>query len=192
MAKPRAVPLVLGLLAAVVLAALRPAAATVYYARDEALEMAFPKGTTIQRRTAFLTEAQLAEVKRRTGAEPASKMFSYYRGVAADGAVLGYAVVDSRVVRTMSEALLIVLAPNGEVQRVVLLAFHEPPEYGPNAQWLAQFGGRRATDGAWRVGHDVHGIAGATLTAHAARDAVSQVAVLHELVMVPEEVALKR
>jgi Na+-translocating ferredoxin:NAD+ oxidoreductase RnfG subunit len=105
---------------------------------------------------------------------------------------VGYAVVDSRIVRTMSEALLVVLARNGEVQRVVLLAFHEPPEYGPGEQWLTQFGGRRATDNAWRVGHDVHGISGATLTAHAARDAVSQIAVLHELVMVPAEVALKR
>jgi Na+-translocating ferredoxin:NAD+ oxidoreductase RnfG subunit len=192
MTKPRALSLVLGLLATVGVGALRPARATVYFARDEALEMAFPKGTTVERRTVFLTEAQLAEVKGRTGDEPASKMFSYYRGVAPDGAVVGYAVVDSRVVRTMSEALLIVLAPNGEVQRVVLLAFHEPPEYGPSEKWLSQFGGRRATGDAWRVGHDVHGIAGATLTAHAARDAVSQVVVLHQLVMAPEEVALGR
>ena len=180
------------LVGALGLTALRPAVAEVFYARDEALEMAFPDGTTIQRRTAFLTEAQLETVKRRTGVEPDSKLFSYYRGVAPDGVVVGYAVVDSRVVRTMSEALLIVLAPTGEVQRVVLLAFHEPPEYGPDEQWLAQFGGRRATENAWRVGHDVHGISGATLTAHAARDAVSQVTVLHELVMAPAELALKR
>lgn len=178
----RCSPLV-ALVLLLVLGAAPAASAEVYYARDEALALAFPAGTTVEPRTAFLTDAQAAALGTDTAA---SKLFTYYRGV-HDGRVIGYAVIDSHIVRTLPEAFMAVLKPDGSVDRVVMLAFYEPPEYAPAERWLEQFAGRRhhpAGDG-WRVGRDVHGISGATLTANAMADAMRRIVLLYELVIRP-------
>jgi hypothetical protein len=79
-----------------------------------------------------------------------------------------------------------VLDPGGSITRVLLLAFYEPPEYRPPDRWLAQFSGRREGDGRdWRVGRGVHGLSGATLTAHAVSDALHRILVLYDLVIRP-------
>lgn len=122
----------------------------------------------------------------RAGTAPESRLFTYYRGT-RDDALTGFAVIDIHTVRTLPEALLVVLTPTGTVERVVLLAFHEPPEYRPSERWLGQFAGRRLDTDGWRVGRDLHGISGATLTAHAVRDAVRRIVALHAVVMQPTE-----
>ena len=45
------------------------------------------------------------------------------------GAVVGRAYVDTHVVRTKRESLLISVDPNGRVRRIDVTAFLEPPEY---------------------------------------------------------------
>jgi hypothetical protein len=171
------------LLAAAVLAVVTTAArAEVFYAKDEALALAFPEGTTVQSRTAILTDAQV-DVCKAKNVDVGSKLFTYYTGT-RDGKVVGYAVIDSHVVRTLPEAFMAVLSPDGAVQKVVLLAFYEPPEYAPSAKWLQQFEGKQL-DGGWRVGGDVHGIGGSTLTAHAMAGAVRKIVFLFDLVIRP-------
>jgi hypothetical protein len=156
--------------------------AKVFLAKDEALAVAFPAGTVVEPHNAFLSDEQLATLKAE-GIELDSKMVTYYRGV-RDGEIVGYAVIDSHIVRTLPEAFMAVLAPDGTIQRVVMLAFYEPPEYAPRESWLAQFEGRREGSG-WRVGRDVHGISGATLTAHAIAGALRKIVALYGLVMRP-------
>jgi hypothetical protein len=146
--------------------------------------MAFPDGAVAESVSAVLTEAQIAEVKALAGVDVDSKLFTYFRGV-LDGKVVGYAVIDSRVVRTEPEVFMAVLKPDGVVDRVVMLAFYEPPEYKPPDRWLQQFEGRRLDSGAWRVGGDIHGLSGSTLTAHAIRDSLRKIAALHKVVMSP-------
>jgi hypothetical protein len=158
------------------------ARAEVFYARDEALALAFPDDATVEPQTAFLTAAHVTAVKQRAGVDLDSLLFHYYVG-RRDGAVVGYAVIETHVVRTLPETLLIVLTPDGVVERVTLLAFYEPREYMPAARWLMQFNGRKGHDGGWRVGHDVHGITGATLTANGASQALRKTMVLYELIM---------
>ncbi len=161
-----------------------PAGAEVFLARDEALALAFPAGTTVETVNAFLTDEQVEAVERLAGVQVESRLFSYQRGT-RDGEVVGYAVIDSHVVRTLPEAFMAVLGPDGEIRRVVLLAFYEPSEYRPPERWLGQFEGRRLNGEPWRIGHDVHGLSGATLTAQALRDALRKIVVLHDLVMRP-------
>jgi len=158
------------------------ARAEVFYAKDEALALAFPEGTKVESHTAVLTDAQLEACKAKQ-IDVGSKLFTYYTGT-RDGTIVGYAVIDSHVVRTLPEAFMAVLSPDGAVQKVVMLAFYEPPEYGPPAKWVDQFEGKRL-DGGWYVGTDVHGIGGATLTAHAMTDAVHKVLVLYDLIIRP-------
>lgn len=152
-------------------------------ARDEALAQAFP-GATIEAKTVFLDDAQLAAVRARTGREPASKLFRYYEA-RRDGRVAGFGVVATHVVRTLPEAFLVVLTPEAGIDRVLMLAFYEPPEYRPPDRWLEQFAGRHGDDGeGWRVGREVHGLTGATLTAHAVTGAIREILAVFEQVRV--------
>jgi hypothetical protein len=157
----------------------------VFHSKDEALALAFAEGTSVESQSVVLTDAQVARVKELGGIAPESKLFTYYRG-RRDGALVGYAVIDTHTVRSLPEAILAVLRPDGAVDRVILLAFYEPPEYRPPERWLKQFPGRRLDTDGWRVGRDLHGISGATLTAHAIRDALRKITALHAVVMRPE------
>ena len=168
----------------------RPVTPGAYYSKDEALALAFPDADAIHPKSAFLTEAQAAAVAKRTGTKPESLLFSYYVGE-RDGQVVGYAVIDTHIVRTLPETFLAVLTPEGTVKQLILLAFYEPPEYQPSERWLAQFQGRALTGAGWRLGHDIHGISGATLTARAIPEALQKVLLLYELVMAPAAPAAK-
>lgn len=177
---------VAGLLAVLVaLSPVSPVEAEVFHAKDEALVLAFPDTTTtVESKTVFLTEAQVDTVRTRAGVELDSRLFTYYVGRHA-GAVVGYAVIDTHIVRSLPETFLVVLTPDGTVSQLVLLAFYEPREYMPSTRWLAQFRERDLDSAGWRLGRDIHGISGATLTARAVPQALRKILALYELVMRP-------
>jgi Na+-translocating ferredoxin:NAD+ oxidoreductase RnfG subunit len=83
-------------------------------------------------------------------------------------------------VRTHQEALLVVLTPGGRVRSLRVLAFYEPEEYLAPQRWLGQMEGR-ALDDRLRLGGDLHGIAGATLSSRAVTDAVRRSLALFEV-----------
>jgi Na+-translocating ferredoxin:NAD+ oxidoreductase RnfG subunit len=96
------------------------------------------------------------------------------------GEVQGYAMIELHTVRTHPEAFLVVLSPEGSVRSLRVLAFHEPLEYLPPGRWYEQFGGKSLAD-ALRVGGDVHGIVGATLTAQATTRGVRRALALYQV-----------
>jgi hypothetical protein len=159
--------------------------AGVLLSQEAALKVAFPDAE-VEAHTVVLTEAQVSAVQTASGAHLDSKLFRYFTARRA-GAVIGYGVIDTHVVRTLPEAFLAVLSPEGRIERVLLLAFHEPPEYQAPERWLAQFQGRDAASEGWRIGRDLHGLTGATLTAHAVADAVRKILALHAAVIRPRE-----
>ena len=160
-----------------------PAHATVYASQAEALADAFPDAERIERRSFALGEAQAAEVERLAGAPLESRLVTLhtaYRG--ADP--LGHAWIDVHVVRTLPEALLVVLRPDGSVRSVRVLAFYEPSEYQPPERWLAQFEGKRPGEpGA--LGR-VHAVAGSTLSSRAATRSVRRALALHQVLVARE------
>ena len=156
----------LAALAGVVLAVVplvAPAGATVFLAKDEALALAFPGNDRIEERVFILTDAQKTEVERRAHAPLASQLWTLHVGWKG-GEVLGYAVIDSQVVRTMPATTMVVIDPKGAVRRVDVLAFNEPPEYLPTVRWLEQFPAHGLDDDL-KLGAGVQGITGATLSA---------------------------
>lgn len=171
-----------GLLAFVLAVAAPHADAEVFYAKDEALALAFPDTNAIEAETVFLTDEQVAAVRAQVGVELDSHLFTYYVARRGD-AVLGYAVIDTHTVRTLPETFLVVLGPEGTISRLMLLAFYEPREYMPPQRWLTQFEGRDLTGSGWRLGHDIHGISGATLTARALPQALRKILALYRLVI---------
>jgi hypothetical protein len=175
----------LGAVATVLVVMAPVARAGVLLSQDEALQIAFPDAE-VESHTVVLTEAQVTAVAAASGTRPDSKLFRYFEARRA-GTVVGYAVIDTHVVRTLPEAFLVVLSPAGRLDRLLLLAFHEPPEYQAPERWLAQFEGRDTTTEGWRIGRDLHGLTGATLTAHAVADAVRKILALHAAVIRPRE-----
>lgn len=151
----------------------------VYFTKDEALKKAFPETLSIDRHNLFLKESDIREIESRSGAKVASKLFTYYTAIGGKG-VLGYAVIESHVVRTKPEVYMAVIRPNGEIESVEILAFYEPEEYLPPARWLTQFKGKRLNERLW-IKRDIQGITGATLSAYGLTKEVRKVLAIFEI-----------
>jgi hypothetical protein len=157
-----------------------PAEARTFAGQAEALRLAFPDSATIVRQTLYLTETQVGAVERAAQARLPSRVVPYYVG--RTGARLdGWAFFDTHMVRTMPETVMVVIAPDGTVRAVELLAFHEPEEYAPPERWRATFRGR-ALDGELWVRRGLRNVTGATLTSHAVTAAVRRSLALWALV----------
>jgi Na+-translocating ferredoxin:NAD+ oxidoreductase RnfG subunit len=152
-------------LAALFLLAAAPADAKVFHSREEALKLAFPDAERIEDQTYVLTDAQAARVAEIGQSPLDSKLVKIYSGYRGDQ-LLGYAVIDVHTVRTMPEAFMVVLTPEGSVRSVRMLAFHEPLDYLPNDRWYAQFDGK-TLESPLRLGGDIHAVVGATLSSRA-------------------------
>jgi hypothetical protein len=184
----------LALLLLLVLAAgLAPAArAGVYLSRAEALTVAFPDADHVERETLILDAQQVAAVESLARARLDSKLVTVYTGRKGDR-VLGYAFIDVHTVRTLPEAVLVVLSPEGEVRTLRMLAFYEPGEYLPSDRWLAQFEAEPLSE-ELRLEGRIHGIAGSTLSARAVTSGVRRALAFHRVLIrkdpaAPEETA---
>jgi hypothetical protein len=150
--------------------------------QEEALRLAFPQGARVERRTAYLERSQLAQARELAGreAEIESTVVSYYVGYEGNRP-LAVAYFDAHRVRTLPEVLMVVVDPQGRLQRVELLRWAEPPEYAPPGRWLAQFLGR-VLDDDLSERRGIAGITGATLTTRAVTRAARRVLALHAVI----------
>ena len=177
------------LFAAIAALCLAPAgvvSAKVFASQQEALVESFPTASRIDRRTVILRKKDAAKIAAITHEEVQAKVVVLHSAY-KDDELLGYAHIDVHNVRTKPEALMIVLTPDGTVRSVRMLAFHEPLDYMPTDRWYAQFVGKTNQDGL-RVGGDVHGVVGATLSARAAADGVRRMLAYWEVLLRPAEV----
>jgi len=157
--------------------------ARVYYSKQEAMELAFGKGAEVDMLPLFLTDTQRQAIDRLGRVKLDSNLYTFYVGK-RDGQIVGYAAIETHTVRTKPETLLIVLDPDGTLRRVDVLAFHEPPEYQPPERWFAQLLGQPIK--ALRLGGDVEGMTGATLSARAALDSVRKVLAIYRVAIAGE------
>jgi hypothetical protein len=153
----------------------------VYYSKSEALDSAFPGADRVDSRTIVLNDEQASAIQSLAKAKLETRLITVYTGV-KDGEIVGYAFIDIHNVRTLPEAFLIVLSPEGEIESLQVLAFYEPEEYLPSKGWLAQFD-RRVLDDQLRLGGEIHGIAGSTLSARAVTDGVRRSLAIFELIV---------
>lgn len=150
--------------------------------QDEALRLAFPGADAIERRTAYLDDAQVARARALAGPEGEieSEIVTYY--VARKGGTdLGVAYFDAHRVRTLPEVLMIVVGPDDKIRRIEVVRFSEPPEYLPPGGWLRQFDAR-ALDAELSSKGGIANITGATLTARAVTAAARRVLALHQVI----------
>ena len=159
----------------------RPAEAVVLYAKNEALKLIFPEADSVEPKAIFLTAGQVARIEELARSSLESQLLTVHVGRKGDE-TLGYAFLDIHVVRTQPEALFVVLTPQGEVDSVLIVAFHEPLEYMPSDRWQAQFAGKNLTPDL-QVKRAIAPISGATLSAHAMTDAVRRALAVYQVVL---------
>jgi hypothetical protein len=156
-----------------------PAPGKTYETREAALQRVFGRDAAVDRRTSFLTETQIDSVQAVAGARIEHARITYYVAT-RDDSLLGRAYLDTHMVRSLYETLLIVVGPNGRTRCVDVLAFHEPEDYLPPPRWLRHLEERELSK-RLRPGDGVDAISGATLSARAAAEAVRRVLALDRL-----------
>lgn len=150
--------------------------------QEEALDLAFPAPTRVERKTAYLSDAQLASARERAGddVEIEQGVVTYYAGY-RDGRPVGIAYFDVHRVRTKAEIVMIVVTPDARIERIDVLKFMEPPEYAAPEGWIDQLEGR-PLDGELALKGAVRNLTGATLTARALTRAARRVLALHAVI----------
>jgi FMN-binding domain len=147
---------------------------------DRAAARVFPPPLALERGSVELTAEQSARIRADAGTAPPSSRVESFVAREPSGSPAGYAYVDRHLVRTLEETLLVALDPAARVLRVEVLEFDEPPEYQPSERWFQQFEGRTLSP-ELRLKRGIRTLAGATLSSHAATDAVRRVLALHRV-----------
>ncbi len=160
------------------------ATAKVFVSQNQALAEAFPQATRIERDSRILLADDLARITAITKDEKPARVVVLHTAW-QDDRLLGYAHIDVHNVRTKPEAFMVVLDPDGTVRSVRILAFHEPLDYLPTERWYGQFAGTSDRD-RLRVGNDIHGVVGATLSARAAARGVRRMLAYWEVLLKPQ------
>src|SRR5512134_1680047 len=132
-------------------------------AAEDILRRVFPDADRVEARDVILTDELVARIEKLARARVRERLVTFYTA-RRGGAVGGYAVLHTHVVRTKPETLAIAFEPDGRIRSIAVVAFLEPPEYRPSERWLQQFRGKGPGD-RLAVGHEIAPITGATLTA---------------------------
>ena len=162
------------------LTAVTPGFATIFYSKNEALELAFGKGTQVELLSLFPDDNQVAKIQQDAKVKLDSGLFTFYVGK-EQGKILGYAAIETITVRTKPETLMIVLTPEGELNKVYTLAFHEPPEYQPPERWFEKLYKRPLAEMDFNKGVD--GISGATLSTRSAINSIRKVMAVYQVMV---------
>lgn len=144
-----------------------------------ALGRAFP-GLAVERRTLYLTAAQVASVEKAARSRLPSPVVTVFEARNAGG-IAGRAVLETFVVRTMPATVLTVVGPDGALRETTVVRFAEPPDYLPRPGWLRTLEGRALDDELW-PGRGVQAVTGATLTVQGLTEAVRRALALDALV----------
>lgn len=144
-------------------AAAPPEAAQAPAKDEQAVRALFPEAEKIEARDVILTDEMVSRIEKLARARVKERLVTFYVA-SAGGAVKGYAVIHSHVVRTKRETFAIAFEPDARIRKIVILAFLEPEEYKPPERWLATLEGKGAQD-RLATGQDIPPITGATLTA---------------------------
>jgi hypothetical protein len=157
-----------------------PAFSKIFYSKEEAMELAFGKDAQVEVLSLFLDKAEMAQIEQTAKVKIESGLFTFYVGK-KQGKILGYAAIESENVRTKPETLMVVLSPEGDIQKVTLLAFHEPPEYQAPEHWFEQFNKKPLEELDFNKG--IQGISGATLSSRSALNSVRKVLTIYQIMI---------
>ncbi len=150
---------------------------------EKAIRNAFPAADSFKRKTIYLTRQQVQSFQKivDSNIKIESRLLVCYLALKKKS-IIGYSYLDTHRVRSLSETVLISIDPEGNIHRIEVLNFNEPIEYKAPSKWLKQFWGKSSED-KLRIGKDIHGITGASLTANALANASKRILVLHKMLV---------
>jgi len=149
------------------------APARVLMTQDQALASVFGSAKPA-RQTFFLTKQQVDAARKESGVDFREQLVIRYAG---PNAIVYF---DTHRVRTLPETVMIVVTPDGKVDRVEILSFDEPTDYFPKRRWLDQLLHRRLDD-ELSLKRAIRPISGASLTGQAIVNATRKVLALHHV-----------
>ncbi|MBD3867037.1 MAG: FMN-binding protein [Acidobacteria bacterium] len=157
------------------------AEARVFITREQALQRTLGDHAEFRRESIFPTSEQVARARTLAGKGVEIREAPLTRYTAwTEGRLLGTAYLDTHLVRTLPQTVLVFVEPSGELRTIEILSFGEPEEYLPRDNWLRQFDGRNLDDGL-AIGGKIHSMTGATLSAHAVTDAARRALAMHQI-----------
>ena len=157
-----------------------PGVARTFFQQEEVFQKLFPDAA-VERVTHYLTPEQEQEIEKRSGSKLRASIIYAYRLI-QNGELLETAYFDQHRVRTLPETLMVGVSPEGQITRVVVMAFNEPLDYMPRDRWYAQFVGKRL-EKEFRLKRQIDGVTGATLTARSTTEAGRRVLAIHEVLL---------
>ncbi len=152
--------------------------AELFMTRDQALEAAFP-GSTVEKINIFLNNEQVEEIEKLSKVMLDTKIYLFYK-FTKDNTTLGYAVLNTHLLRTKSETVMYVIGNDGRLISAEILAFFEPTEYMQSDKWLTLFENQKL-DNELRIDREIPNITGATITSHAFTESVRKVLAIYEV-----------
>jgi len=155
--------------------------ARVFISKDEALKLAFPDSDTIEKQSLFLSKTDVESIEKLGRSKLNSRLFLFYVGK-KNGEAIGYAAIDTHIVRTKSQTIIVVINPDGSLKYTEILAFFEPLEYKPTESWIDLFKDKKITNGI-KIGYDIPNISGATLSSNGTANAVKKILAVFEIVV---------
>jgi electron transport complex protein RnfG len=87
-----------------------------------------------------------------------------------DGNILGYGILVLHKVRSNKTAILSIITPDGVLKCIEVIAFNEPMEYIPSANWIKVLENQTLSP-RLNLGKDIPTVTGSTLSARAATKA---------------------
>lgn len=159
--------------------------ARVYFTREDALSMAFPGASSIEKKTLFLSLEEQKRIEESAKVKLDSRMVTFYLGK-NNGKVIGYAYLGSQIIRTKYAVFMVVINPDKTVKSVYVLAFYEPEEYLPSQKWLLQFSEKILDDRLWPK-RDIHAVTGATMSVYSITREVRKALAIFQVMIIKGE-----
>lgn len=147
---------------------------------DNTFERIFP-GAEIKVENIVLSEEQKAEAQKLSGVDLGTRLVSFYIAK-KNNKIIGYAYIDSHIVRVQPETVLFVIDPEGAIESIEILHSDEPEEYRPGKDWLGIFKGKSLKKDPIRFRRDISGITGATVSARAITDNTRKVLAIWKVI----------
>lgn len=143
-----------------------------------ALERLYPE-CKLEKEILYLTKEQKKKIEELAGVSSSSRLANRFKTCKGD-----YVYVDSHIVRTMNQTVLVEVSKN-KVKSFNVSAFLEPQEYKAPVKWLAQIAQKAL--GEIVLFKKIDALSGATLTAKANVDAARRVLALDRVLRESEK-----
>lgn len=135
----------------------------------DAMKLHFGEDSKIEKKTLLLTSEESNAVSELAKVKLDTKIYKTFRAF-KEGKLLGYGILVLHKVRSKDTAILSIIAPDGRLVTIEIIAFNEPIEYLPSKSWIEVLNNQTLSD-SLALGKEIPSISAATMSARAATNA---------------------